>query len=719
MNKKSLANKVTPGIKLNKKQAEFALSAIFERIRLFVKGDKKFKIQNFGEFYVERRKMQTMVDHNRKALVLLPPKDKIVFKFYTSEDLQKESKSLDDNLSNLIKEVTEELLAYHEFKRINFDETACYDFFMNLFDNLRDNLANEKNINIGEFGKFKAKNQTISFSPSKKFAEDINYNFSNLNSQVVRQLSKAEYSKYGITEQPEQKKEEKHKLKDHEPYEKPIEKEIPKITVPESIKEPTLTVKPLEEIKPTIQETEEIEKLKEEFIAKTKVVLEDDIIETKTVEPQKIEEKIPSTDISKIEIPKVEIPKVVEEPVIEKPIIAAPSLEPEIEKPIITKPSIEEAVKSLYEIDKTIEKPAEFPSIEKPIEPSTLQKPESILTFGESIGIAKEEKPHEEEKSIVDEDGSLSIGDIYSKLKKSFSVIEEDEEETEEENLSEEEKDKKEFLKRQKTFENKWKEHKLDDNSPVLKTSEVIEKPETIHSEEEIRNEYEEQRKKFEEELKRESLNFQSPPPIPFKFESSTPKVKPPEPQVQEYSSSQVPPLTEKVIISNELPDLKITKAEESSKTEVFATDGIDSIPINMDNSPIVFKDEVKPEIENGFGKSMNDYFVQKEQSPEYTPEPLPPIDYSSPVPEEQYFPRRQEEVIPQQPQKPSQYKILGIPVIVIVIFLLTIIIILGGYATLKYIEKKSKVTPTEEIIDTVKSNAPPVENTPDENSEE
>ena len=227
MNKKSLANKVIPGAKLNKKLSEFALSAIFERIRLYVKGNKKFIIPGFGEFYVERRKMHTMVDHNKKALVLLPPKDKILFKFYSEEESKLSTKQLDESISTLIKEVTEELTTFHEFKRINFDDTACYDFFWDLFNRLKESLQKEKNINIGEFGKFKAKDQIVNFSPSRKFAEDINYNFSNLNSQVVRQLSKNEFEKFGIKEEPERKKEEKPKLKDVEPEEiKRIEKKL-------------------------------------------------------------------------------------------------------------------------------------------------------------------------------------------------------------------------------------------------------------------------------------------------------------------------------------------------------------------------------------------------------------------------------------------------------------------------------------------------------------
>ena len=51
-----------------------------ELLKESIKENKGVKIKGFGRFTIERREMRTVIDYNKKAEVLLPPKDKVSFK---------------------------------------------------------------------------------------------------------------------------------------------------------------------------------------------------------------------------------------------------------------------------------------------------------------------------------------------------------------------------------------------------------------------------------------------------------------------------------------------------------------------------------------------------------------------------------------------------------------------------------------------------------------
>ena len=295
----------------------------------------------------------------------------------------------------------------------------------------------------------------------------------------------------------------------------------------------------------------------------------------------------------------------------------------------------------------------------------------------------------------------------------------EDAADDEEDNLSEEDQEKREFLKRKTTFETKWQEHKLDEDSPVK--SEIIEsKPEIVHTEEEIVSEYEDQRKKFEEELKheRETHSFTTEH---YKLEEHYPEA----PKIPDFTQIQGAPIkatnvsetikTESAISEIAMPTAPVFP--QSANNIISDENGIDSIPINMDNSPIIFNEPVnnlKPdseikqkEVEEEFPSSMNDYFEQKQEGTLPEEQYPQPDTYSAPAQEyiaPEYF---QEE---EQP-KSQQQRIFGIPVVAIFIFLLTAIIALGGYALYISIEKRSnKFKDLQENIDTIKQKTPPVD---------
>jgi nucleoid DNA-binding protein len=78
----------------------------------------------------------------------------------------------------------------------DLDETGVSIFVDSIFDTIGNALNKGKNINIPEFGKFIVRNKTsdgvrerfITFSPSKKFAEEINNNYSDLSPVVIKML---------------------------------------------------------------------------------------------------------------------------------------------------------------------------------------------------------------------------------------------------------------------------------------------------------------------------------------------------------------------------------------------------------------------------------------------------------------------------------------------------------------------------------------------------
>ena len=185
----SLINKLTSDSTLSKKNCESLFTQIFDAIKSSVINRETVLIDNFGLFKVERRKMQTMIDYNRKVVVLLPPKDKIIFEFRNGST-QKEipsSEKADFPSKKIIAAVS---------GNTKIDEVSVYEFYNILFEVIREYLEGKRNVNIVEFGKFKINRKNkISFSPAKKFSEKVNYNFNNLKTHIVRSLNKDEIKK--------------------------------------------------------------------------------------------------------------------------------------------------------------------------------------------------------------------------------------------------------------------------------------------------------------------------------------------------------------------------------------------------------------------------------------------------------------------------------------------------------------------------------------------
>ncbi|MGB9695997.1 MAG: HU family DNA-binding protein [Ignavibacteria bacterium] len=79
MNSQSFLNKVLSKSKFTKNTSKVIYEKVFEFIKQSLEEERFFEIEDFGNFSVEFRPMQTIIDYNRKLELLLPPKDKIVF----------------------------------------------------------------------------------------------------------------------------------------------------------------------------------------------------------------------------------------------------------------------------------------------------------------------------------------------------------------------------------------------------------------------------------------------------------------------------------------------------------------------------------------------------------------------------------------------------------------------------------------------------------------
>ena len=92
--------------------------------------------------------------------------------------------------------------------RLNLNEIETGNFIGSIFDTMLSVFKSGKNLNIPEFGKFIVRNKTVngevikyvSFSPCKKFADEINSNFSELSPVLTKALNFQNLSEIRVTE---------------------------------------------------------------------------------------------------------------------------------------------------------------------------------------------------------------------------------------------------------------------------------------------------------------------------------------------------------------------------------------------------------------------------------------------------------------------------------------------------------------------------------------
>ena len=84
----------------------------------------------------------------------------------------------------LIKKISEEF---------SISESVASEYLKNIFETIINTLASGKNVNIADFGKFILKNNKVFFSPSRRFAEEVNYNFAGLETIKIRSFGEKEF----------------------------------------------------------------------------------------------------------------------------------------------------------------------------------------------------------------------------------------------------------------------------------------------------------------------------------------------------------------------------------------------------------------------------------------------------------------------------------------------------------------------------------------------
>lgn len=408
MNKYSLINKANREAGISRHLSEFVFDFIITQIKNQISEQKYFFADYLGEFIVERRKMETREDYKLNALVLIPPKDKIVFKFFGDNPV--ESKTFGG--LEIVKSAA---------KEFSISEDKVYEFYISLFKEISKAVLKGKNVNISEFGKFRLKNDKVKYSPARKFAKEINFNFCDLKQSVVKYFeapvtavaekeeTPLQTEKEIVEESPEsiEAVSEKEEIVTDEIY--PVEEEfippVPDYIPPESFyekeekkefKEPTeepwMKAEPtfIPEIKPGLKSLEEPFYIFDDFDVK--------------VEPQIIKERKEKTEtLEKEEIfepitPEENIEPIAQEEVIE-PITQEETIEPDIIREVITEKQPLEEPPVVFENINIKEEPQiiKEPVVTETVETPVVEEPEPVEKTAEAEEIISEEELFEED----------------------------------------------------------------------------------------------------------------------------------------------------------------------------------------------------------------------------------------------------------------------------------------------------------------------------------
>jgi nucleoid DNA-binding protein len=87
LNKKSLLNRIRIKSTYTKELANSIFDFTFNEIRKEILNNRTILIDEFGAFESEHREMTTVKDFSIKTEILLPPKDRLIFK--PSDELRK------------------------------------------------------------------------------------------------------------------------------------------------------------------------------------------------------------------------------------------------------------------------------------------------------------------------------------------------------------------------------------------------------------------------------------------------------------------------------------------------------------------------------------------------------------------------------------------------------------------------------------------------------
>ncbi len=542
MNKYSLINKANKNAFISKYYSERVFDDIISLIKDRILEDKYFLADYLGEFVVERRRMETREDYKLNALILFPPKDKIVFNFKGDNyDIKNEFHGFE--IVRLIS------------KNLSISEDKIYEFYISLFKEISNALLKGKNINIPEFGKFRLKKGKVKYSPVRKFAKEVNHNFCDLKPSIVKYFEKQENETQPESAEIQAPIEEAEKT-----FPSPKQKE--KIPVSKEVEVKSGTKEKVEKTAPEAKSEEKIIDIFE-----TTPVIESPLAEITPFEERHFEEFIPPEPVPMEPLePEETIPEFVPD-IFNEQIVPEVSEEPQIISKLIP-PS--EAVH--IEPEEKVEAPTEQSS--EIIKEEIPKVSEEIISPPEKLEESLEDELSEEEKRFEDD---------FRKSKQRF----EEEREQFEKYLAGKEAvpPKIHFESYVKPQEVNTPEKKEEISIPPFSLEDETEKEKKKIEDDynEIRNKFFEERKKMEEyfdELKKRDLPFSD-------ASSHSDSMKPVSSPVNIPKEPEVPPsisVTDNTDVWDDDMDILPEKNEDSLKNKYNPFEDDDDFPSSMDD---------------------------------------------------------------------------------------------------------------------------------------
>jgi len=557
MNKYSLINKANKNAFISKYYSERVFDDIISLIKDRILEDKYFLADYLGEFVVERRRMETREDYKLNALILFPPKDKIVFNFKGDNyDIKNEFQGFE--IVRLIS------------KNLSISEDKIYEFYISLFKEISNALLKSKNINIPEFGKFRFKKGKVKYSPVRKFAKEVNHNFCDLKPSIVKYFEKQENEIQPESAEIQAPIEEAEKTF-------PSQKQKENISVSKEVEVKSETKEKVEKTAPEAKSEEKIIDIFE-----TTPVIESPLAEITPFEERHIEEFIPPEPIlmEPEEIIPEFVPDISNEPIVpevsNEPIVPEVSNEPIVpevseEPQIISEPILPPEVVYI-EPEEKVEVPTEQPS--EIIKENISEVREEIISPPKKMEESLEDELSEEEKRFEDD------------FRKSEQRFEEEREQFEKYLAGKEAVPPKihfeSYIKPQEVNTPEKKEE-IPISSFSLEDETEKEKKKIEDDYNEIRNKFFEERKKMEEyfdELKKKDL--------PFSDESSySDSMKPVSPSVNIPKEREVPPsvsIKDNTDVWDDDMDILPKKNEDSLKNKYNPFEDDDDFPSSMDD---------------------------------------------------------------------------------------------------------------------------------------
>ena len=542
MNKYSLINKANKNAFISKYYSERVFDDIISLIKDRILEDKYFLADYLGEFVVERRRMETREDYKLNALILFPPKDKIVFNFKGDNyDIKNEFQGFE--IVRLIS------------KNLSISEDKIYEFYISLFKEISNALLKSKNINIPEFGKFRFKKGKVKYSPVRKFAKEVNHNFCDLKPSIVKYFEKQENETQPESAEIQAPIEEAEKT-----FPSPKQKE--KIPVSKEVEVKSETKEKVEKTAPEAKSEEKIIDIFE-----TTPVIESPLAEITPFEERHFEEFIPPEPVSMEPLePEETIPEFVPD-ISNEPIVPEVSEEPQI----ISEPILPPEVASI-EPEEKVEVPTEQPS--EIIKENIPEVREEIISPPKKMEESLEDELSEEEKRFEDD------------FRKSKQRFEEEREQFEKYLAGKEAVPPKihfeSYIKPQEVNTPEKKEE-IPISSFSLEDETEKEKKKIEDDYNEIRNKFFEERKKMEEyfdELKKRDLPFSD-------ASSHSDSMKPVSSPVNIPKEPEVPPsisVTDNTDVWDDDMDILPEKNEDSLKNKYNPFEDDDDFPSSMDD---------------------------------------------------------------------------------------------------------------------------------------